>query len=1360
MSNVAVSNSSAQYLLRVRASADANRLGTEVPVEGPLVLGRDPACSFPLADASVSRQHARLEAVAEGIRVVDLNSGNGVWVGTTRVTDVIVRPGQEFRVGSTVFECVAVPAPEAYVVDETVRLTGSLVAAPATSFVVTVVAPGEKVQAGTRFTIDGTTARIGRAPQCEIVLDERDVSRTHARIELTSTGFQVTDLGSTSGLWVGKHRIKNGLIQTGQQLRIGGRVVVSLAAAGESASAEDSGSTRVIGRSPVADAEDESSTRVVARSTLMPETDEGATRVIRSPLAPPVPADDHGTMRISREAVMNKPAPPASAPAPPPSVVPASVPDDASTRMVSAEELARSLKTESSPEATRVISADEIARLAAQDFSGTVVMRVTPEMLAQARRIEDEGEALEVSAHKPFLLDDPDSLWYVVSGGLLIFTVAVEKGQPVGARNHFLGIMEGQCCFGFDLARYATGSGFLAVAKQGTTVRKISVSRLQELAKNPAQAKTVATLVDTWVTGLSKTLVRDIPNQRSGETKLLPGQRIELTTQHKATAAEQTLWVDVWSGSVMFDDMAVPVFTHKRALFPVTVDSWLQPVSDEFGPVAFTPAPTEKAIAEPALWHGLDVFHQVLCECEFINKKLAVADEYVRLQQKASHAVAAQEAAYDAIGSVLSSEGGRPSDLHRTAASEPVLRACSLVGAALGFEVRGATSAEELTFEETVLAISLASGFRTRTVALRDDWYTSDNGPLVGQWEESKVAVALLPDGPRAYRCVDGRTGESVKVTEDIAGRLAGFAYTLYRPLPDGEMSVRHLARFGAYGIFPDLKWVIGLAAVVGVFGTVTPFLTGKLFDEAIPQAERGMLYVYGIALFVAALSTSMFKFVQGVATVRVQARMEASIQAGVWDRLLNLPVTFFRKYTAGDLSERAGGVDQIQQLISGAGVAAILGSMSGLFYVVQMFTYSLMLAGVAVALTFTYVAVNTTLNYMQLRHQRLETTVKGRITGLVLNLLTGVAKLRLTGAELHAFRIWAQQFADQKRISFKVGTVQAAAATFGAIFPVLSSIAIFMMMMKVQEAARAGEGTPLTTGDFIAFNAAYGLFLGAMQALGDASLNLLRIVPIYERLKPIITTQAEVDRTKAFPGRLKGAIEIQRCSFRYSEDGPLIVNDLSLTINPGEFVAFVGSSGCGKSTLMRLMLGFEQPTAGKILYDAQDLATMDVRMVRQQMGVVLQQSRVMPTEMYRNIIGTSSKTIEDAWDAAERAGLAEDIRNMPMGMHTYVSEGGGTLSGGQRQRLMIARAIVHRPKILFLDEATSALDNKTQAIVTESMKKMDSTRIVIAHRLSTIQDADKICYLDAGRIVEMGTYDELMKKDGHFAQLAKRQMV
>jgi ATP-binding cassette subfamily C protein len=543
------------------------------------------------------------------------------------------------------------------------------------------------------------------------------------------------------------------------------------------------------------------------------------------------------------------------------------------------------------------------------------------------------------------------------------------------------------------------------------------------------------------------------------------------------------------------------------------------------------------------------------------------------------------------------------------------------------------------------------------------------------------------------------------------------------------------------------------------MFGTVTPYLTGQLFDVAIPQADRAMLWTFGLALLASAISTALFKFAQGVATVRVQARMESSIQAAVWDRLLNLPVNFFRRYSAGDLADRAGGIDAIQQLISGAGVAAILGSISGLFYVVQMFSYNLTLAMLAIALTLGYVGVNMFANYLQLRFQRLEVQLRGRITGLVLNLISGVSKLRICGAEQHAFKVWAQQFAEQRRISFKVGSIQNMSATFGAMFPVISSILIFMVVVSQQAAAVKQGLPPMTTGEFIAFNACFGMFLAAMQSLGDASLNLLRIIPIYERLSPILAEKPEVDSAKSFPGKLTGEIELSHVSFKYVSDGPFIVKDLSLKIKPGEFVAFVGSSGCGKSTLMRLMLGFEQPSSGAIFFDGQDLSSIDLRLVRQQMGVVMQVSRLMPTEIYRNITGATSRTLQEAWEAAEKASLADDIKAMPMGMHTYVSEGGGTLSGGQRQRLMIARAVVNKPKILFLDEATSALDNRAQAVVTESMDRMDATRIVIAHRLSTIINANKICYLDAGQIIEQGTYQELMDLNGMFAQLAKRQM-
>ncbi len=399
--------------------------------------------------------------------------------------------------------------------------------------------------------------------------------------------------------------------------------------------------------------------------------------------------------------------------------------------------------------------------------------------------------------------------------------------------------------------------------------------------------------------------------------------------------------------------MATPRFTARGALFPVTPQSWIRPVSEEFGPLTVRPMSTREVVGSADLWSGLAVFHQVLCESEFISKKLALADEFVRLQQKARHAEAAQEAAYDAIGSVMSTEGSTPEEFRATGDAEPVLRACQRVCQALGMEAKPHPAAEEgLTYEERVGSIATASGFRTRVVVLRDRWYAEDNGPLLGQRADTKDPVALLPRGSRAYDALDPKTGERRPVDEQLAQSISGFAYAFYRPFPEGTLKVSDLIKFGARGVAGDLKWVLYMAIVVGLFGTVTPFLTGRVFDSAIPQADRGMLIGFGVALLISAAAGAAFKFTQGVATIRIQTRMTAVVQSAVWDRILNLPTNFFRSYSAGDLADRAQGVDAIQNLVSGAGVAAILGSISGLFYVVQMFSFNLRLALLAILLT------------------------------------------------------------------------------------------------------------------------------------------------------------------------------------------------------------------------------------------------------------------------------------------------------------------------------------------------------------------------------------------------------------------------
>ncbi|MPM89484.1 Leukotoxin export ATP-binding protein LtxB [bioreactor metagenome] len=281
-----------------------------------------------------------------------------------------------------------------------------------------------------------------------------------------------------------------------------------------------------------------------------------------------------------------------------------------------------------------------------------------------------------------------------------------------------------------------------------------------------------------------------------------------------------------------------------------------------------------------------------------------------------------------------------------------------------------------------------------------------------------------------------------------------------------------------------------------------------------------------------------------------------------------------------------------------------------------------------------------------------------------------------------------------------------------------------------------------------------------SMVSLSESLISANIVIPLYQKAKPILETLPEYDETKINPKPLTGSIEVSHVSFRYNENGPLILKDISLQINEGDYAAIVGTSGCGKSTLFRVLLGFEKPEMGKVYYNGQDLSKVDIRMVRKQIGVVLQNGQLMTGNIFSNITGSNPfLTIDDAWEAARMAGIEEDIKEMPMGMHTIITEGSGAISGGQKQRLMIARAIINKPKIIYFDEATSALDNRTQAIVSDSLDRLQATRVVIAHRLSTIINCNKIFVMDQGRIVESGTYQELMDRQGLFTELAKRQL-
>jgi NHLM bacteriocin system ABC transporter ATP-binding protein len=516
-------------------------------------------------------------------------------------------------------------------------------------------------------------------------------------------------------------------------------------------------------------------------------------------------------------------------------------------------------------------------------------------------------------------------------------------------------------------------------------------------------------------------------------------------------------------------------------------------------------------------------------------------------------------------------------------------------------------------------------------------------------------------------------------------------------------------------------------------------------------------LWQLGAALGAAALGAAVFRVSQGIVTARVETAADAATQAAMWDRLLELELSFFRDYPAGDLQSRLSAVGEMRRLLVGTTLRSVFAVFVVVLDLALLLYYSPRLTVVALGVALLAAAASVAAGGAQVRLARRVHELRGRFFGFMVQLVHGIAKLRVSAAEARAFALWARQYAELLRLEVRQRRIGDVHKVVTIAITASSTIALFAVAAPLVRPA--GGALPLlSAGAFIAFSVAYGTFIAAITTLSETAADLVSARILHERARPLLEAPREVDAHKADPGQLAGRIRLDRVSFAYRSDGPPVLDGVDLTVEPGSFVALVGPSGSGKSTLFRLLLGFDRPGSGKILYDGQDLAGLDVHAVRRQMGVVLQYGRINAGSLFENIACATRVSLRDAWDAARAASFAEDIEAMPMGMHTVISEGGTNLSGGQRQRLLIARALVHRPRILLLDEATSALDNRTQATVSESLSRLSVTRIVIAHRLSTIREADRIFVIDAGRLVQAGRFAELAAQEGLFARLISRQ--
>jgi len=688
----------------------------------------------------------------------------------------------------------------------------------------------------------------------------------------------------------------------------------------------------------------------------------------------------------------------------------------------------------------------------------------------------------------------------------------------------------------------------------------------------------------------------------------------------------------------------------------------------------------------------------------------------------------------------VAAEGDDPMD----AAFAVVAKANGVTFAALP---PGPASAERITL------LARSARVRTRRVRLTDDWWERDSGPMIGYLAEDHRPVALVPRGAARYELIDPQNHSRVVVDGSTAAAVGPDAVVVYRPLPDGPLTIGALLRSALLHARSDVVRLLAFAIGSALVALAVPIVTGRIVGIVIPEADVPELLQLTLALVIAAIAGALFQLATAIAVLRIQGRMGGYLVPAIWGRLLSLPTAFFRRYSAGDLAVRVQSVEAMVRVVGSGAVVALLGVATAVVSLALIWYYSIVFGIVATLLLAALAVVVVFSSRVQYRRARAVEQTAGQLSGLVLEFVSGISKLRVAGAHEKAFGRWAERFGTRRAAQNDVRRAQNIVTIAIAVFPVLSSLVLFAVV-------GVSDPQAVSAGQFLAINAAFGQVVAAVVSITLVTTQLVQAAPAMRRVLPVITEIPEDDATKSDPGVLRGDVQFSGVSFRYQEDGPLVLDDVSIRIPAGSSIALVGPSGSGKSTLGRLLLGFEVPEEGGVYLDDQDLAGLDLRAVRRQLGVVLQSVEPLPGSIMSNILGDAvDLTIDDAWRAAEHAGLADDVRAMPMGMHTAITEGGSTLSGGQRQRLLIARALAGDPRVLLFDEATSALDNVTQAVVAESLAELFVTRIVIAHRLSTVRNADRIYYLERGRILESGTFDELMSLGGRFAAQANRQL-
>lgn len=656
--------------------------------------------------------------------------------------------------------------------------------------------------------------------------------------------------------------------------------------------------------------------------------------------------------------------------------------------------------------------------------------------------------------------------------------------------------------------------------------------------------------------------------------------------------------------------------------------------------------------------------------------------------------------------------------------------------------------------EYTVEDIARLSGFDVRKINIPDDFMRIETGPLIVFLGEERRPVVMFEKSGHKKFYYDPRDLKIYKLDAANVNVIDREGIQIYRPLGDKAFTGKEFFKFARNEIdVRDMIFIVIGMLLVTLTSVALSSLNQKAYDRLIPHGDSKNLIDYGLILLAFMIASLLYTIAQGIASFRLNSKLKYSLQASVYGRIFRMQESYYRQKDSAELAYRTGILSSCYISVFNNITIIILQLVFSIFYFERMMSYSIQLGriGLIIAVVNALIAGIIGFSFQRLQSKRSQLT--GKIRSYLYQMFSGISTIRLAGAEETILSEYNKKAAEFGAIDYEYNYVQRLSTAINSAMGCISTVLIYHQMST--------GGVRISIGAFMGFVSIYGCFTAAFMQVSNSMMMIFRMRPILKNSSDVLNTPPESASSGVLLPSLNGKIEVNNLTFGYKDSNADILNNVSFTINPGEYVGIVGGSGCGKSTLLRLLLGFESPKRGVITYDDNNLASINKVQLRRQFGVVLQDGGLFSGSIYKNIkVCAPGASIDDINEAIEAVGLREIIDQMPMGIMTPVTEQAYGLSGGQRQRILIARAIAAKPKIIFMDEATSALDNASQAKVSESIAKLKATRIVVAHRLSTVMACDKILVLDKGRIAEIGNYSELIERKGVFYELVRKQML